>query len=232
MTGKTLVKRLGLSEADFASIRDAVVDAECATSGEIALAATTESSDYSFSELLFAVILGAIAFAVLLPFNGAIAALIDGAFWHVEPWYLPAFYGIASFAVIALVFLVANIPAIDRLVVPRAFRRKAVRDRALRHFTESGVYATAEHTGILVFVSYMEREVRIIADTGISAKIDQKEWDAIAQGVARGVKAGKTADALVSAVRRCGELLAAHFPPKAENPDELPDGLVILEEGA
>jgi uncharacterized membrane protein len=31
-------------------------------------------------------------------------------------------------------------------------------------------------------------------------------------------------------VRRCGELLAAHLPAPAQNPDELPNAVVVLED--
>lgn len=231
MRARKLVRALGLGETDLSAIREAVAAAERRTSGEIAVAATPESSSYAFQELLASVILGAVAFGLLLPFCGQITALLDRLSWHLAPWYLPAFCGAVSFLVIALAFRFANIPVIDRIVVPAALRSRKVYDRAIRHFVESGVYATADRTGILIFVSFMEREVRILADTGISARIEQADWDRIAGTLAGGIKAGKTGDALVRAVNECGNLLASKFPAKNENPNELPDGLVILEAG-
>ncbi len=231
MNRAKLVAKLKLSEADLEAIQQSVQEAEKHTNGEIALAAAPESSDYSFFELFVSVILGAVTFALLLPFYGQVVSLIDRQFWHVPSWYIPAFYGTVTFAVIALTFLFANIPAIDRLVVPRAARRKAVYERALRHFVESGVYGTRDHTGILIFISLLEHEVRIVADSGINAKIDQAEWDHIAALVASGLKNGNTAGALSAAVTKCGKLLADHFPAKTENPNELSDGLVLLEAG-
>lgn len=232
MKSEKTAAKLKLSESDLASIRQAVQDAERLTNGEIALAAAPESSDYSFFELFASVVLGAVCFALLLPLHGSVVSLVDRLFWHVPSWYVPAFYGAATFAVIALFFLFANIPAVDRIVVPRAARRKAVYERAIRHFVESGVYGTADRTGILVFISLLEREVRIVADSGINAKIEQAEWDRIASLVATGVKTGKTAEALIAAVTECGKLLAEYFPAKKENPNELADGLVLLEAGA
>lgn len=229
MTARGILRRLRLTESDLKSIRTSVSEAEASTSGEIALAAIAESSDYSFRELLASVVLGAITFAALLPFHSAIVTFLDRIFWHLPAWYVTAFYGIAFFAVIGVSFLFANLPAIDRLVVPRAERTRAVYERALRHFTESGVYATKERTGILVFVSLMEREVRIVADSGISARIAQSEWDSIAQDLALGIKSGKTSEAIITAVHRCGRLLTDNFPAHRENPNELEDGLVLLE---
>jgi len=232
MKAEKLAAKLKISAADLASIRQSVLEAERTTNGEIALAAIPESSDYSFFELFASVGLGAAAFTLLLPVHATVAAFVDRQFWHAPSWYVPAIYGIAAFAVIALAFLFANIPAVDRLVVPKAARQKAVYGRAIRHFVESGVYATGDHTGILIFISLLEHEVRIVADSGINAKIGQAEWDRIAALVASGVKHGNTAKALIAAVTECGILLAEHFPAKNENPNELADGLVFLEADA
>ena len=127
----------------------------------------------------------------------------------------------------------ANVPAIDRLIIPASVRRRTVYNRGLRHFVESGVYATENRSGILIFVSYMEREVRILADTGISAKIAPELWNLIAQDLAEGLGTNDATGAFVRAVERCGELLAEHFPAPQrpeDNPNELPDGLVILDD--
>lgn len=231
MDRRKLAKKLQLRDEDFAAIKSAVAEAEGRSSGEIALAAIGESSNYSFYELLAAVLLGALAFALLLPFYGDIAALLDRLSWYLPPWGEAAFYGIASFAVIAVFFLIANIPAIDRLVVPRRVRSRMVYARSLRHFAESGVYETREHTGILIFISYLEREVRIVADSGISSKVGQAEWDRVARELAAGIKAGKAGAALIEAIKACGDLLESHFPASKDNPDELPDGLALLEAG-
>lgn len=231
MTAKRLLRRLRLSDADLESIKGAVRDAERGTSGEIALAATGESSDYSFYELFAAVISGAALFALLIAFHGSLESLIARSFWHEESWYLPAFCGIASFAWIAVAFLFANAPAIDRLVIPRRVRSARVYNRAVRHFADSGVYATREGTGILIFISLMEREVRVVADRGISERVAQADWDALASSLAAGIKRGETASALVGTIAKCGEILGRNFPARKENPNELPDGLVILEAG-
>jgi len=233
MKSAKLIRKLALGEADFERIKQAVREAEMRTTGEIAVAAIPESADYSFRELFAAVLLGAISFALLLPAHDRISALLTRLFWHVPNWVVTLTVGGIPFLLVAVFFLVANVPALDRRVIPTAERGKSVYARALRHFVESGVYATERRTGILIFVSYMEREVRVVADTGISGKIAQVEWDGIARTVAQGMKTGRVADALCEAVADCGELLAQHFPVGEEsNDNELPDGLVILEAGS
>ncbi len=224
-----IAKKLRLTEADLSAIQTAVKEAEAATSGEIALAVTRESSDYSFFELAAAVVLGALVFAALLPLHGRLDALLAHFLWQVPAWQITALSGALAFGSMALFFLLANIPALDRLIIPAPIRRHMVYTRALRHFVESGTYATADRTGILIFISLMEREVRVIADTGIAVKIEQGEWDAIASGIARGVHDGRFCESLIAAVATCGSLLTTHFPAGKSNPNELTDGLVILE---
>lgn len=228
---KKMIKDLSLSKADFDHIKQAVAEQEKYTTGEIALAITAESESYSFWELFFAVIGGAFIFALMLPLSPYISVFLENIFWHMLPWYVPAFYGLVSFLFIALFFALANIPSIDRLIIPYVVRHKAVYNRALRHFIESGVYATKEDSGILIFISVMEREVRIIADSGIGEKIEQLRWDSIASELSKAFKENYAAEGILYAVEQCGKILSDNFPAKKENPNELVDGLVVLEAG-
>ena len=76
----------------------------------------------------------------------------------------------------------------------------------------------------------MEREVRIIADRGISEKISQDLWNLISDELIENLKKGETTLAFTTAIEKCGALLAENFPNREKNPNELPDGLVILED--
>lgn len=231
MKPEKLLARLGLTGDDLDRLSAAVAAAESRTTGEIALAATGESADYSFRELFAAVIFGVLVFALTLSLHSGISGLLDRMSWHLPAWYATAACGVLSFGAMGLFFFLANVPFIDRLVVPKGDRSRAVYRRALRHFVESGVYATDEHTGILIFISLMEREVRILADTGINGKIDQSVWNAMADGIAAGVKEERLADALLKAIASCGDILEKNFPAKKDNPDELANGLVLLGGG-
>lgn len=228
---KKMIKKLQLSKKDFDDIREAVEKEEKNTSGEIALALIRESDNYSFWELFFALICGAALFAFLIPLSPQIDSFLKAFFWTPESWQLPAFMGFVSFFFIAIFFVFANIPALDRLIIPANLRHRAVYQRALRHFVESGVYATENHSGILIFISIMEREVRILADSGIAKKIEQAEWDSIAKNLSHAFKSNKVKEGFIQAIQDCGALLTEHFPALDENPNELADGLVVLEAG-
>jgi putative membrane protein len=230
MKTKTMLKELHLSQKDFEEISEAVKKAEAKTSGEIETAITAESAHYAFWELLASVCISVLVFAVLLPFAGKINDIYEQLTWTQRIWALPAFYGFVCFATVVASFYLFNIPALDRVVIPRVVRNASVTRRAMRHFTESGIYETAEHSGILIFVSYMERQVRIIADHGIAVKISPDLWKIISDELAAEIKSGNTKAAFISAIEKCGDLLAQNFPAHEENPDELPNGLSVLED--
>ncbi len=231
MKYKSLVKKLNLSEKDFETIKNAVAEAEKKTTGEIAVAVAPESAHYSFWELLAANCFAAIVLVVMLPFADKIRGLYRLLYWQNEPsWILPLFFIVSCFAAVVIAFYLVNIPALDRIIIPKAVRMSCVTHRAFRYFTESGIYDTAEHSGILIFVSYMERQVRIVADSGISKHISQDLWNLIADELAENLRKGETTTAFTNAIAKCGELLAENFPPHEENPNEFPDGLVILED--
>lgn len=226
-TGKML-KDLGLNERAFAVIKSSVQTIESATSGEIALALTAESSSYAFWELFAAVIASAVFFALLLPFAKNILQFSARFFWVVPAWYMPFVYGCGILSAIIAVFFLANIRAIDRLIVPKSVFRQSVYERALRYFSESGVYKTSDRSGVLIFASYLEKHVFILADTGIAQKIEQAVWDKIAAKLASDLGKGSGEKAFLCALEECGALLAKYFPKKSEGRSELPDGLAVL----
>ena len=52
----------------------------------------------------------------------------------------------------------------------------------------------------------------------------------IADELAENLRRGEAAKAFTTAIEKCGELLAEKFPAHEENPNEFPDGLVIVED--
>ena len=231
MTVKSLIKKLNLSDSDFAAIKDAVASAESKTTGEIAVAVAAESGKYSFWELLWSNGLAAVVLAVMIPFSAGITSIFQKFYWDSVPaWIVPCVFVAAAFAIVVMGFYLCNITAIDRMIIPDSEKTKTVSARAMQHFSESGVYNTKEHSGILIFVSYMEREVRIVADSGISSKISQDLWNLIADELCENLKKGDTVKAFTGAIEKCGDLLAENFPNHEENPNELSDGLVIIED--
>src|SRR4029453_11080056 len=103
---------------------------------------------------------------------------------------------------------------------------EAVHSLALASFTQHGLHYTRDHTGILIVVSLLEHRVEVLADRGINAKVEAGTWQEIVTILTDGLKSKQAADAYCSAIKRCGEILAAHFPRQPDEKDELPNRLV------
>jgi putative membrane protein len=145
-------------------------------------------------------------------------------------WFFASFTGTITFAVIAISFALTNIPFIDRKIIPNSAKFGAVETRAESTFYRVGINKTKDASGILIYISYLEQKVRILADSGIASKIEVSAWNQIAKNLADNLKSNAT-EAICDAVKDCGKILEENFPAKEENPDEISNELIILGGG-
>ena len=225
------MKTLNFSDSDLEKIGKAVKEAEKETSGEIKVAFIRESYDYAKFELFFALIAGFLSLGVLMIFPEKIEFFVKNMFWEYSPVYTAIFFGIFPFLIITIFYLLANLSFIDRLIVPGSVMARKVNERAVRYFMESGIFNTRDRTGILIFLSFLERRVELIADKGISSKIPKERWEDIVSHITDGIRSGKTIENLVDSVRECGTILSESdkFPIKPDDENELEDSVSVLE---
>ena len=218
-----------LSKDDIKKIGSAVKKAESKTSGEIATAMIKESYNYAIYELMFAVVIGFVYFVLMMFFAGNVEQFLQGEFWDYSVNYLVMFYGFSTFIIIALFYFIGNLSCIDRIIVPKKIRNQKVAERATRYFMESGVYNTKDRTGILIFISIMERRVELLADSGINEKIPKEKWQNIVDNIIKGIKQKEITTHLTESINECGNLLVEHFPIQSDDKNELTDDIKILE---
>lgn len=132
---------------------------------------------------------------------------------------------LAVYAVLTLFLLILPqlCPPFLRLLAGKQRMDEAVTDGAVQAFVRYGVTETAERSGILIYISLFERQVVIMADKGIHKKVDPDTWNAVSARIALGMKEGRPTEAIIEAIESCRSLLITHFPPSAENLNELPD---------
>ncbi len=115
---------------------------------------------------------------------------------------------------------------VKRFMLSQGHLDQATRKRAETAFLEEEVFNTRQRTGILIFVSFFEHEVIVMADKGISKVVDQKEWDSLVRIIIEHIKKGKITDGIVSAITRCGDiLLEKGFVITPDDVNELGDEL-------
>jgi len=119
-----------------------------------------------------------------------------------------------------------------RLSLPQLWRGIDTRTRAAQLFATLGMSATAERSGILIYVLLAERRVEILADVGITTRVPQAAWDGICRGMETAFRADNYREGALTAIAACSQLLAEHFPANpdlpADNPNELPNAPVLL----
>jgi putative membrane protein len=196
-----------------ARIEKAVAEAEASTSGEIVPMVVEASDAYPHAALLAAILfellaLAALPWAVPEPTPLDVAACVAGG--------LAAGFVLGRWA-----------GPLRRLLIGAKVARTEVHQRAVQAFVEHGLAETRDRTGVLILVSLLERRVEVLADRGIREKVPPETWDDVVARVVRGIRAGRLDDGLIDGIARVGEVLAAHFPPRDDDTNELGDRLLV-----
>jgi len=209
-----------------------VEKAEAGSGGEIAVAIIPESDEYAFRELLFSLVLGILTYVLLAVFFKPFERLVDKLFWDASPLTLPLLMFALSFIVSSTFYFLFQIPALDRLIVGRKRMAEAVRRRALRHFAEAETFNTVDRTGILLFISRLERRVELIADKGINSLVAPETWNEIVSNLVSGMKRKQTETALAAAIETIGKVISTHVPRRPDDKNELSNKPSELEKGS
>lgn len=107
-------------------------------------------------------------------------------------------------------------------------RGLAPRQRAADLFARLGMANTEEASGVLIYVQLADRQVEILADQGIHARVGDAVWQAICKNMEEAFRAGAFEAGALAGIQAVGQVLAEHFPAVGGNPDELPDAPIVL----
>ena len=105
---------------------------------------------------------------------------------------------------------------------------RSARERAIEVFSRLRIWDTEDNAGVLIYLLLADRRVEIVADRGIHANVGTAAWDAICGEMQAAFAAGRYEAGAILGIEAISDLLAAHFPPGEENPNELPDAPVVL----
>lgn len=119
--------------------------------------------------------------------------------------------------------------AILRWFILPAELSSAVHRSALQAFYENNLHETRGKTGVLIYISWNEHQVTLLADKGIHEKVKPGTWDEIVRQLTNEIKAGRAAEGLVQAIENCGMILTKHFPVDGDNPSELSDEVILRD---
>jgi uncharacterized membrane protein len=107
-------------------------------------------------------------------------------------------------------------------------KNQSARERALDIFSQLRIWDTAHNNGVLIYLLLADRQVEIVADRGINAKVGAAGWERICKAMQADFKAGNFAGGVVRGIQAVSQQLAAHFPKHGTGPNELPDKPVVM----
>jgi len=199
-------------------VEQAVHSAERKTSGEIVPMIVRRSSTVGHVPLL------------LMSILVALFMVVDGPGWQYawlgEHW---AWYLLDAVVLLLVSTSLSRLEFVQRLLTTNADQADQVEMRSELEFFESSVNVTDDATGVLLFVSLMERRAVVLADKGIDARVPTETWDEVCQLMIDGIRKGHVGLGLIAAIERCGEILATEFPLQADDENELRNNLIIKE---
>jgi putative membrane protein len=212
------------TDSDLQRIKAAVKDAEDKISGEIVPVIVERSGFYPLANYRAGLILGALAFLAMIVIDRYIIFDAVNTLFY-DPLFIFIVVLIAGFIGSALPNFSS---ALQRLLTSQKHLDLATRQRAENAFLEEEVFNTRHRTGIMIFISFLEHEVIVMSDRGISKVVEQKEWDRIVADLIAHIREGRLVDGLEAAIKRCGEiLLEKGFHKSDDDINELRDDLRI-----
>jgi putative membrane protein len=190
-------------QAEQEKIAAAVREAEKVTSGEIVPFVVGQSDHYETAEWRGGFLGGFLAFVVMTFLRNAF-----GDWTRFDP------AGIAAATLLAgggAMLAVRFLPGLKRLFAGHHLITRRVEQRAAEAF--------------------ISEEVFVLGESGIHSRVGQDDWHDVISLVVEAIRAGKPADGLVEAIRRCGALLAGRGVERAAGDrDQLSDNLRIRKE--
>ena len=194
-----------ISEQEKKAIEDAVAEAEAKSSGEIVPMIVSRSSRYDWLGTRGA-------------FTGWMAFFLIGLWLH---FYLPfafEYWETQGLQLLGLFlgWMVGRSRLGVKLFAAKEVLAEEVSQAAHVAFLEHGLVNTRDRTGILIFISLMERRVQILADKGIHEKVGQDFWHEETGRIVESIRRGQAAQGMLEAIRNIGLKLEAHFPRKVD----------------
>lgn len=194
-----------------AILEEAVKDVECRSAAEVVIALRQRSDRWPGAALILA---GGLGLSML-------------AFLLFSPWEFTLLEILMFTAGAALLGgLLASIPPIGRALTSASARRRRVEEAARALFVERRVHQTTGRTGVLVYLSRVERVAAVIPDIGVEAEVAGRAWDAAVGRLEAAMGRGAEPAELAACVRGLGDVLAPALPRSADDVNELCDEVV------
>lgn len=195
--------------AASARVADVVRRVESQTSAEIVVTVRAASDAYRDADLLAGSLLGFLLLCVYL---------------YAPVTFTDDLVGPAVALAFTLGFLLsARVAPVRRLFLARGRRRSAVRAAAREAFVDQSIATTRGRTGVLVFVSLLERRVEVVPDVGVTNAPLPAHWETTVAALERSLEPGLDLARFEQALAALAAPLSQALPRQDGDVNELPD---------
>jgi putative membrane protein len=198
-----------LTEESKAALAGAVRAIESCSSAELVVAVRPRSGSYLHADLLWGIGAALAALAVLLYSRWEFALV----WFLIDPVVIGALAGLAA----------SRSSFLRRALTRRAKRRERVEAAARSTFVERRIHTTSGRTGILLYVSVLEREAAVVVDAGVEALAATEAWGKAVGEIESAVRQGADGTAVAERLRGLAALLSPALERSAADVDELPN---------
>jgi uncharacterized membrane protein len=108
------------------------------------------------------------------------------------------------------------------------FRNQPARARALDIFSHLRIWDTSHNNGVLIYLLLADRDVEIVADRGIDAKVGSAGWEKICTEMETDFGVANFERGVIKGIEAVSREMAKHFPRTGGGPNELPDAPVVI----
>lgn len=224
---------MAFSPAERDAVASAIAAAELRTSGEIVCIVDEKPHRYIGTTLTVAALLAFVLPLAIVLLGADPARLLPVDAWSSGDMRLDMVRGFEVYALAQLLIFLGVaallwLTPLGAALTPMPIKRDRVHHMALAQFRARGLERTRDRTGVLIFACLSDHVAEVVADAAIYERVEPEFWGSTIVALLGGIKAGRTADGLVAAVAHAGGALAEHFPPRADDRDELPNRLIEL----
>ena len=107
-------------------------------------------------------------------------------------------------------------------------RGQSARERAIDVFSQLRVWDTEHNNGVLIYLLLADRDVEIVADRGVNARVAQPEWETICRAMETHFRRGDFEAGMLAGIQAVAHHLRTHYPQGSGDSNEIPDQAVIL----
>ena len=212
------------NESDLQRIKQSVKEAEDKISGEIVPVIVERSGNYTIALYKSALVFATLGFVFMIIFDRYLITDPSNTLYY-DPIFI--FFVVLASGLFGVVLALLS-DGVKRIFITRRHFEECTRIGAEAAFLEEEVFNTRHRTGIMIFISFFEHKVIVMADRGISKVVEQREWDSLVSRLIDFIRQGKPVDGISAGIKRCGEiLLEKGFHKTADDINELRDDLRI-----